>query len=503
MQILQIFTRWHWGCFALLLSLVIAAYGESWLSLNGRWNTRGEAYSHGYLLLVVALWFAFRHRRLLTEAPLQTGWLAFPLLLGASLFWLIGKIVDVQIAQQMVLPAIPFLVVWGTLGWRAASFLLFPVILLYTVIPFWDVLTPYLQAATVLMSGSLLGLLDVPAHITGLYIQLPAGVLQVAEGCAGLSYLLISITLALIYAQFFTRAWHKRASIVLVGVLMGLTSNWLRVFGIALIAHYSDMKSSMVKDHELFGWAIFAVCLVPFFFVVYRLEDKPASPVSEPPNPPMNDQRSLPSTQFVAMAPLVLIIALVGPMTAAWLESRPVPTLTIQMPEQLHNAMTIDLATQWLPAYHGADIQERKSYWVNSRFVTLIAFAYASQTQGKELVSWNNFLADGKAWKIHSQYQNQNQNFEISEISSNQERLQVFHWFNVGGQLTHQTSKAKLLQLRAVLAGRRDATLLAFAVKCQQTPCEPPSPELLAWLETSRAQASELIKINPAVSSMQ
>lgn len=499
MQILQIFTRWHWGCLALLLFLVIAAYGESWLSLNGRWNTRGEAYSHGYLLLAVALWFAFRHRRLLTEAPLQTGWLAFPLLLGASLFWLIGKIIDVQIAQQMVLPAIPFLVVWATLGWRAAGFLLFPVILLYTVIPFWDVLTPYLQEATVLMSGSLLSLLDIPAHITGLYIQLPAGILQVAEGCAGLSYLLISITLALIYAQFFTRAWHKRASIVLVGILMGLTSNWLRVFGIALIAHYSEMKSSMVKDHELFGWAIFAVCLVPFFFVVYRLEDKNAPAASELRNPSTPDPRSLTSTHFIAMAPLALIIALAGPLTAAWLESRPTPTLSIQLPEQLNNAMAIDLATQWLPAYHGADLQERKSYWVNSRFVTLIAFAYTRQTQGKELVSWNNAIANGKEWKL--QRQQQHPLFEISEISNNQERLQVFHWFNVGGHLTHQTSKAKLLQLRAVLAGRRDASLLAFAVRCKPSSCKPPSPELLAWLESSRMQVSDLIKTDPAASS--
>lgn len=483
----------------MLLFLVIAAYGESWLSLNGRWNTRGEAYSHGYLLLGVALWFAFRHRRLLTEAPLQSGWLAFPLLLGASLFWLIGKIIDVQIAQQMVLPAIPFLVVWGTLGWRAAGFLLFPVILLYTVIPFWDVLTPYLQEATVLMSGTLLTLLDVPAHITGLYIQLPAGVLQVAEGCAGLSYLLISITLSLIYAQFFTQAWHKRASIVLVGVLMGLTSNWLRVFGIALIAHYSEMKSSMVKDHEFFGWAIFAVCLVPFFFVVYRLEDKNAPKANEQFNRRPADQRTLTGKHFIATTPLALMLALAGPLTAAWLDARPTPTLTIQLPEQLNNAMGIDLATQWIPAYHGADIQERRSYWVNSRFVTLITFAYASQTQGKELVSWNNFLADGKEWKIHRQQQHPL--FEISEISGNQERLQVFHWFNVGGHLTPQTSKAKLLQLRTVLSGRRDATLLAFAVKCQQTPCEPPSPELLAWLESSRVPASDLIKTNPTASS--
>lgn len=499
MHIIQFFTRRQWVGLGLLLAVILAVYFNTWLSLWPRWNTRGEAYSHAYLLMLIAVGLGIRQRSKFLAAPARRGWVAIPLLLGASLIWLIGNLTQIGILQQITLPAIPFFTIWACVGFAAASTLLFPFAILYTVIPFWDFLVPYLQDFTVKVASTLLAVFTIPAFISEHYIQLPAGTLQVAEGCAGMSYLLISITLAMIYAYLAKLAWRRALALLGVGVLLGLATNWLRVFGIAMIAYYSEMQSSIVKDHELFGWAVFAGCLVPFFLAARALEST-TSNSGDPVRAAEN--QAVDTSHFSLRQPLLAsaITGLLGPMIALLLESLPTQTISTNLPDRLEGAFTQTEPLPvplWAPDYQGADSVLQQSYVFDGRYATVHLITYLTQSQGRELINWRNQLVNTDQWKITDERITDGMLQTVITNPALTESYRIYSWFDVGGYVTTSGLRAKLLELPAVLQLRKDASLVAIAFKCQQLGC-PEQQTQQDWVKTVQKNAhATLIKGHP------
>src|SRR5690606_37908570 len=65
-------------------------------------------------------------------------------------------------------------------------------------------------------------------------------------------------------------------------VLLALLTNWLRIFLLVVIGYQTEMKSSLMEDHEFFGWVLFALVMLPAIYYAPVLPPKAASHTESP-----------------------------------------------------------------------------------------------------------------------------------------------------------------------------------------------------------------------------
>ena len=264
---------------------VAIAYWPSTLALARLWiNTAEETYTHGYLILLISLWLAFRERHRLAEVPVRPAPAALMALLLLSALWAWAWRAAIQEVQLMLLPLILLAAIRAVLGARAARLLAFPVGYLYFALPFWSDGNFILQALSARMTGVLLWLTGVPAFMQGNFIHEPGGIIRIAGGCSGLHAFIVGLALAALYGKVFDLPRRRRwGALALMGVL-ALIVNWLRIFIVATVAYSTDMHSSLVRNHYWLGWWLFAAAFAVFLWWMERTPRSRIRPhVEEPP----------------------------------------------------------------------------------------------------------------------------------------------------------------------------------------------------------------------------
>jgi exosortase len=261
--VLMLLAAARWG-----LRDVLWAIHDNWTHIYGD-------FAHGYLVLAMCSWLVVRDFRLQPYSPEAPWWPALPMLgvmvlaLAMLLAW------DIQSLSQALVPAIATAVVAAVAGLGVARRLIWPVVLLYTAIPVWWLLNAPLQQLTAAVANGLVQLTGVPAFVEGNTFNLPAGVVQVASGCSGLNYLVVSLALGLFQGLLYLRTWKSRIKVLVAAVVVALLSNWLRVYTLILVGYATDMRHYLIRvDHLTFGWVLFMVCFWPVLRLGARLANK-------------------------------------------------------------------------------------------------------------------------------------------------------------------------------------------------------------------------------------
>ena len=112
----------------LTLTLIVALlliYYPATSSMIHTWN-KSETFTHGYLILPIALWLIWRNRSDFYHLTPTPNYYAIPLILVASFGWLIAYFVDVQVIQQLAMVSMIPLIVLGVLGWQVVKTAIFP-----------------------------------------------------------------------------------------------------------------------------------------------------------------------------------------------------------------------------------------------------------------------------------------------------------------------------------------------------------------------------------------
>ena len=88
-------------------------------------------------------------------------------------------------------------------------------------------------------------------------IFIPFGQIVIADGCSGLRYFEIALALAYIIALLNNYSERKLLPALIIAAALGLLANWIRIFILVLIGYESKMESSLMANHEYFGWFVF------------------------------------------------------------------------------------------------------------------------------------------------------------------------------------------------------------------------------------------------------
>lgn len=461
--------RWPWAFAAIPVVTFIAALVLLWPSTRSlmlEWeDTAKTTYTHGYLIALICICLLLMRGReagVAARPAVRGGILC---LIGAgSILWLILVRSGMQTVHQLLLPVLFILTLWSILGGQSALRVAFAAGYFYLAVPVWDVVNGTLQSVTVLVVGQLLRITGVPAFVDGNMVHLAAGTFEIAGGCSGLHFFIVGIALAALYGEVHRDSLLMRCKLLLLGVGLSLLANWLRVYVIIVAGYLTDMQHYLVRvSHYGFGWAVFAVTMMVFFFIASRTS---AAEAGWPAPPVASGRPTQPGALWLAAGLSVIAMAVgpiwnaVAPLQAAAMPPSnallPVDPAGWQGPASYHGG-------DWLPTYPNADATQAGTYSNAGQQVTVFAALYASQVQGRELVGYGNSIA-GKATILESRDTPFGE--ELVVVGDGGQRWLVRYFFQIGPYRTHGDLHAQLHYGVASLTGRPLSGVFAVGAPC-------------------------------------
>jgi exosortase len=379
---------------AALAIVVTLVYWPSTLFLYGKWSdTVSKTYTHGWLILLVCIALVARSRHELAAAPVRSSLLAGAALALAVILWLVSYRASIEGLEVTLQPLIFWLAVTAALGWAAGRLLLFPVAYFYFAVPIWYG-TPLKDLTVVVMRG-LLAVTGPTALIAGDVIHLANGSFVIEEGCSGVHFMIVGLAVAALYGEQRRDSWPVRLRQLAFMAGLALIANWVRVYTVIEAGYLTDMQSYLIRvSHYGFGWCVFAVALLVFFWVAPFLGPERTPPPPAPVPPPSAAVRR---AELAGLAIAAAILTGLPLINAGLRMSRAVPPLahpaaTLDPRPPWHSA-PLDVRSAWLPIFAGADELQRRAFGnAADETVEVLGVAYRTQRQGAELVGENNSL---------------------------------------------------------------------------------------------------------------
>jgi exosortase len=244
------------------VSAGVLLYGPTIVKLVYDWWTNPD-YSHGLIVLPLALGLVWHRRRELAEAPTAPSALGLGIVVGSLLLLILGTLgAELFLTRASLLAFVAGTIVF-LFGWRHLRLVGFPFLLLALTIPIPSIvisrLTLSLQFWASAMAEGILGLFRIPVLREGNVLVLPNATLQVAEACSGIRSITALLTLALVVARFGSTRWAARALIVAAAIPIAVVVNGLRVAAAAVGARWFGAAAVEGAVHEALGWVMFLV----------------------------------------------------------------------------------------------------------------------------------------------------------------------------------------------------------------------------------------------------
>lgn len=256
-----------------LLALLTIVYAPILWSMINHWRIVPD-YSHGFLIVPLALIFAYEKKFLLRAASISGSWwgvafLAFGLMLLA-LGQLGSLLSPLRAGYVFSLMGLVLLL----LGRDIFMLLLFPMGFLLLMVPLpqslVNVVAFPLQLIAAKWAVSAMQMMSVPVLLEGNIIHLASGDLFVAEACSGLRSLMALLTLGVVFAHFFRRGrYFQQAILVASTIPIAIVVNALRVTVTGMMAHEYGHDAATGFIHEFQGMITFS-----FAFILLMGESK-------------------------------------------------------------------------------------------------------------------------------------------------------------------------------------------------------------------------------------
>jgi len=257
-----------------LVATAVWAYWPTLVELVETWDSQPD-YSHGYLVIPVALCFLWARRQRFPGFSTSLAWpglvligLAFAMRLVAARYWL------EQVDGWSILVWIAG-VVWLFGGFHLLWWSLPSIAFLWFMIPWpyrverW--LSLPLQRIATNLSCWVLQVFGQPALAEGNTILLGEHQLEIEQACSGLRIFVGIIALAFAYVILARRSWWENVLVFLSVVPIALTANVTRIVVTGLLYQYASGEAAKKFSHDVSGWVMILLAAGLFAFVLWYL----------------------------------------------------------------------------------------------------------------------------------------------------------------------------------------------------------------------------------------
>ena len=258
------------GALALVALGFAVAYHHVVVKLVHDWAT-DENYSHGFLIVPIALYLAWERRAQLKAAAAAPSWVGLLVIVGSLAVLGAGTLGAELFLTRISMLGILAGIVLFLYGWRHLRVLAFPIGFLLLMIPlpaivFNQIAFP-LQLIASRFGEAVLMMSGVPVLREGNVITLANTTLEVAEACSGIRSLVSLLTLAIVYGYVVDRRTWTRVTLALASVPVAIVANGLRVAGTGIAASHWGPEAAQGFFHEFSGWLVFVVAFLLLFAV--------------------------------------------------------------------------------------------------------------------------------------------------------------------------------------------------------------------------------------------
>lgn len=448
----------------LLMSVIAAFYFPTVSQLFQRWILWDQSLSHGLPTLGIFLFLIWRAQPWAYQADSVTRRLGLCILLClTSVVWFLFDKIQIGILAYLALLPLLWLLIAASYSVKTALQLSIPIGILIFTIPLWEQLTELLVALSASAIGLMGRLVDIPILIDGNNIFIPYGRLYIDDGCSGLRYLTIALLMAYLIACVHYYRLRQAIIAMVLAAALALLMNWIRIFLLVMIGYYTDMQSSLMQDHEMFGWILFACVMFPsvYFAPVYRRKETQKN------------------TEPVKFRPLWPLLALASGPLLTLLFSNVMATQSLVSLEAINQYRDFTpsvevFATIIMPA--GGTLEKQEHKIGDTRLQVELA-QYPQRDPREKIVPYFGTLYDKANWIYSEEITTHNlaqQGVEISLLRrvNSQQQLVFLHRYQVGSYATSRYDKAKLLQFPAVILSENYFNIFTIQAVCNKLDCD-------------------------------
>jgi exosortase A len=449
-----------WTGLLLLWAAAAVALRDSYLSIIDLWVTN-STFSHGWLIVPIATWLAWRARDAIAAVPLRPSWVGLAALLACLLLWLVGAGSGVAGVEQFAAVALVIAAFPTALGLPAARAWLVPLAFLLFGVPVGQALVPALMQMTADLASFALRLTGVPVVRSFMQISIPAGDFEVARACSGLNYLVTGLVLGTLYSYLNYRGLRKRLLGVLAFLVIPVLANGLRVYFTILMSHLTDMRYGPGTEHVWFGRVFFILVMLAMFWIGRRWHDDP--------RPSVRPSGAV-AGGFASRAALPVLVGLgLVVATPAYLYATVARAETRLAQEWSHVELPVArgdwsgphaLREAWQPLFHGARVERLGSYTDPSGGrVDAYVGVYGIGGRGSaEMISFGNRIAASEHVSLVQQHLRSVAVPAMGGFAVVQQDVKgpfgphrVWHWYSVGDRVVHDRYRVKALEALAFL----------------------------------------------------
>ena len=485
---------------AFSIFILIIGFAPTLSNLFSIWSTYDESYGHGFLILGISVYLIYDSVPKLKSIRIQPFVPAVLPLFLLSLSWSIGYFASITVIQQLVLPLVIVCSIAVIAGIRMAIALLFPVLFLFFAIPVWDFLTNILVHLTVTVVQKMLAIGAITALIEGNSIQMAFGQITIADSCSGIRYLIVGTALSFLNAAMNFQTISSRIVIIGGGIALSLMANWIRVYSLILIGHFSKMQSSLMNDHEYYGWIIFIVILAPMFLAARFTRGSTQ-------NAPLSPEASVPiekeTIRAMAIASIFAFLALFsGPALVQIAPSHIDTNFNLAFNPEPDWEISKPISNNWVPTLPSPYKHISQTLTNGSQSLNLHIYVYKKQSVDSKLLPYIASVYDKRTWYIiESKVTSLKSKNET--ITLNQTRLKrkgsianyrMWYWYDVGGINTATYEAAKLSQIVSAISGKGYALIYLIERKCTTTNCAESNDILGNFIASSNFNADSLME---------
>ena len=469
---------------------IVAIHWQTAASVVAIW-IRSETFTHGFVVVPICLWLAWRRRDALAAVPARPWWPGLVLVLAAGLLWLLAVAAGALGARQFALAFTLQAAIVTVVGGRVARAAIFPLTFLLFAVPFGEIFVPTLIEWTADFTVSALRWSGVPVYREANLFIIPSGAWSVVEACSGIRYIIASVMIGTIYAAIAYRSARRRALFMAAAVLVPIVANWLRAYMIVMIGHLSNNRLAVGVDHIIYGWVFFGLVMLLLFWAgsFWQQDDRPDVASGKAPNaaalPVPASSRSL----FAAAAAAIVVAAIWVPVGNAI--DRSIAPGTPRLAPIAATGGWSDASRaliDWKPQYKGFVAERQQAFEADGRAVGVYIAYYRGQNKGSELITSGNQLTASGDWKWkeigrgsdHVDWAGRDQQVDTATLSGRTD-LRVFRLYWIAGQATANPYAAKALQAWAKLTGRGDDAALIVLYAPVLARNDDPGPSLHAF----------------------
>jgi exosortase D (VPLPA-CTERM-specific) len=462
---------------ALLVGSVGFLYRHVVVSLVYDWAT-DDNYSHGFVIVPIALYFAWHRRNRLRNTAFSPSNLGLLIVAGSLAVLVLGVL-----GNELFLTRISILgILSGTIvflyGWRHLGILAFPIAFLVLMVPiprivFDQVVFP-LQLLASRLAEMILAGLNFPAVREGNLIVLGSTTIEVAEACSGIRSLITLLTLATVYGYIVDQRTSVRIALIIGMFPVAIVANGFRVAATALAAHYYGVKTAEAFFDKFSGWILFAIAFV-LMSCLYRvlLRIFPLKPAVTRAFPNKHAEKQTAASSVMMRAVIVstacLVAALyIGNFTVTETVVLREPLAALAMEVGSWNGRPAARYDDRIVAKLGVDDYLTRFYSRPTEDVVhLYVGYYQSQSGGNSIHSPKNCLP-GAGWQPISSGETQiavgsGDAVKVNRylIQKGRERQMVLYWYQSHGRIVANEYWAKLyLIVDAIRMNRTDGALV-------------------------------------------